>query len=226
MHSEPTTQALRERADRAGLALAEEALSPLAEYLSLLMQWNRVMNLVGTRTWKDTFDTLIVDSIHLSAFLAQQADLPAEPLCWDLGSGAGLPGIPLRMLWQSGDYWMVEAREKRALFISTVLARIPLPRTHIFRGRVEGFMAGPPPRTADLVISRAFMPWPSLLDLVGQNLRDQGQVILLLRDPVSPAELPPCWKLNRSYAYTAGPVQRYFAALRKLPPHSEKDAQD
>ena len=118
------------------------------------------MNLVGTRTAEDTFFTLVVDSLHLGRFLREDVEYSAAPCCWDLGSGAGLPGLPLRMIWQEGDYWLVEAREKRALFLSTVLAKYPLPGTHVFRGRAEAFMAGPPARTADLIVSRAFMPWP------------------------------------------------------------------
>ena len=126
---------LQDWAKRAGFELTEETLPPLAGYLGLLIQWNRVMNLVGTRTTEDTFFTLVVDSLHLGRFLREDVEYSAAPCCWDLGSGAGLPGLPLRMIWQEGDYWMVEAREKRALFLSTVLAKYPLPGTHVFRGR-------------------------------------------------------------------------------------------
>ena len=117
---------LQDWAKRAGFELTEETLPPLAGYLGLLIQWNRVMNLVGTRTAEDTFFTLVVDSLHLGRFLREDVEYSAAPCCWDLGSGAGLPGLPLRMIWQEGDYWMVEAREKRALFLSTVLAQYPL----------------------------------------------------------------------------------------------------
>ena len=113
---------LQDWAKRAGFELTEETFPPLAGYLGLLIQWNRVMNLVGTRAAEDTFFTLVVDSLHLGRFLREDVEYSAAPCCWDLGSGAGLPGLPLRMIWQEGDYWMVEAREKRALFLSTVLA--------------------------------------------------------------------------------------------------------
>ena len=171
---------LQDWAKRAGFELTEETLPPLAGYLGLLIQWNRVMNLVGTRTAEDTFFTLVVDSLHLGRFLREDVEYSAAPCCWDLGSGAGLPGLPLRMIWQEGDYWLVEAREKRALFLSTVLAKYPLPGTHVFRGRAEAFMAGPPARTADLIVSRAFMPWPGVLELVKGNLNPNGVLVLLL----------------------------------------------
>lgn len=213
---------------RVGFDLAEEALRPLAAYLDLLMQWNRVMNLVGTRTAEETFMTLVVDSLHLAAFLNEDwttaTHLRDMPDCWDLGSGAGLPGLPLRMLWQKGTYWMVEAREKRALFLSTVLARTPLPRTNVFRGRAEAFMAGPPRRTADLVVSRAFMPWPDVLTLVRSSLNPGGVVILLLREDVRQAPLwiqqTETWNFLATTSYEAGPVKRFLCALQL---HSKQD---
>lgn len=208
---------LQDWAKRAGFDLAEGTLRPLAGYLDLLMQWNRVMNLVGTQTAEETFGTLVVDSLHLDRFLREGVNLADAPSCWDLGSGAGLPGIPLRMVWQEGDYWMVEAREKRALFLSTVLAKYPLPGTHVFRGRAEAFMAGPPPRTADLVVSRAFMPWPGVLDLVKGNLTPNGVVVLLLRERLQESpdweQAAQEWRIAGQYAYTASRTHRYLYAL-------------
>ena len=206
-----------EWAERAGFPLPEAVLRPLADYLALLMQWNKVMNLVGTRTAKATFASLVVDSLHLGAFLRESVPLKAAPCCWDLGSGAGLPGLPLRMIWQEGEYRMVEAREKRALFLSTVLARHPLPRTSVFRGRAEAFMAGPPVRTADLVVSRAFMPWPGVLELVRDNLNPGGVVVLLLREQLRDApeweQAARAWRLVAEYGYTVSGTQRHLFAL-------------
>lgn len=204
--------------NRAGFTLPESALVPLAAYLELLMQWNKVMNLVGTRSAEETFFTLIVDSLHLARFLSEKAAVAAAPSCWDLGSGAGLPGLPLRMLWREGDYWLVESREKRALFLSTALARHPLPGTRVHRGRAEAFMAGPPPRLADLVVSRAFMPWPDVLGLVRENLKPQGIVVLLLREelPTLPQweQAAALWEIAASQSYTVGGKRRSFWALR------------
>lgn len=122
------------------------------------------MNLVGTRTAEETFATLVVDSLHLADFLVQdwamETPLSGEPDCWDLGSGAGLPGLPLRMLWQQGTYWMVEAREKRALFLSTVLARFPLPETRVFRGRPKP--SWPDRRPERPILSSAGLSCPGL----------------------------------------------------------------
>lgn len=204
-----------------GFSLPAVASGQMTAYLALLMQWNKVMNLVGTRQWQDTFRTLIIDSLYLADVfrnlnLQENSTLPPET--WDMGAGAGLPGIPLRMLWQEGSYWMVEAREKRALFLSTVLARTPLPGTRVYSGRVEAFMnasqSGPKavPRLADCVVSRAFMPWEQVLDLVRPHLRLHGQVVLLLREHINP---PPDWRVSQHVTYQVKTITRHIVALQQ-----------
>lgn len=183
----------------------QAALAALAGYLELLMKWNRVMNLVGTRTWQATFRTLVVDSLHLARFL-RALPLPEAPETWDLGAGAGLPGVPLRAVWQAGTYHMVDAREKRTLFLSNVLARHPLPGTLVFRGRVEDFMPGRP--AAHCVVSRAFLPWPEVLALVGGHVAPGGHVVFLAND-APPDSLPDTWRVaaRADYAVQAPPAR-------------------
>lgn len=208
---------LRQQCADLGCAVPEEAFAPLACFLELLTQWNKVMNLVGTRRWQDTLRTLVVDSFFLAEFV-RDLPLPPTPCTWDLGAGAGLPGIPLRMAWAEGRYVLVEAREKRALFLSTVLARVSLPRTEVFRGRAEVFFdsAGAP---ADMVISRAFMPWPQVLDLVRPHVRQPangtagGRVVFLTLEK-APAQPPQGWEVEASRRYAVGKDTRYFWSLR------------
>ena len=196
----------------AGFEPSPGMLEAIAGYLELLLHWNRSMNLVGTRTWQDTFHTLVVDSLHVAAFL-DTLPLPPEPEVWDLGAGAGLPGIPLRAAWQRGNYTMVEAREKRAMFLRMALARHPLPGTNVFQGRAEAFMPSRPP--ADLVVSRAFMPWRELLDFVSGHLAPGGQVVFLSLDPV-PASLPEGWAVEAESLYGTRCGGRYFWSLRPI----------
>lgn len=213
------------RCRAAGWELEADQADKLAVYLGLLMQWNGVMNLVGTHSWAETLDRLVFDSLELARFLSNDAlpeatsktrsDDTPFPRIWDLGAGAGLPGIPLRIVWPHGQYWLVESREKRALFLSTVLTRISLPATCVFRGRAETFMTG---READCIISRAFMPWPAVLRLVRPYLASGGQVILLTRDSVEAGEIHTAspdtgWRIRASTCYQVGTDTRHLYAL-------------
>ncbi|MDD6089042.1 MAG: class I SAM-dependent methyltransferase, partial [Desulfovibrionaceae bacterium] len=194
---EPSPEDLRPLLLNQGFNVGEEALTTLSLYLEKLMQWNKVMNLVGAHSWKQALDELILDSLRLDQFLRSHFSVP-HPVCFDLGSGAGLPGIPLRTVWQDGSYTMVESREKRALFITTVLAICRLPRTFCLMNRAENVL---PNEGADLIVSRAFMPWPRLLDFVRPFVRQNGYVALLLNDP---AEEKWGWKRVAAERYQSG----------------------
>lgn len=195
-----------------GFALSPEQSACLSGYLDLLAKWNRVMNLVGRSKWQDILSHLVVDSLYLDAFL-RTLDIADTPECWDLGAGAGLPGIPLRMLWQKGSYCLVEAREKRALFLRTALASRPLPGVTVFHGRAEAFMPARPP--ADLIVSRAFMPWETMLDFVKNHVRAGSFCLFLTLTPL-PAALPEGWTAEAEKRYTAGGRDsRFFWAIRR-----------
>ncbi len=218
----PTPASVLDAARALGRPVTPDQAATLAAYLDLLIKWNRKMNLVGKSDWRTVLDTLVVDSLFLADFLAGLG-LPEKPLCLDLGAGAGLPGIPLRALWNNGDYWLVEVREKRTLFMKSVLGRLGLPDTNVFHGRAEdalerlgktGHHA-----TADLILSRAFMPWPRLLDFIRPMLRTDpdrsGVAVILANDPPpDQADLPEGWLFGDVAAYPAAGNERYFWALK------------
>jgi len=192
----------------------EEALAPLGEYLALLMRRQRVMNLVGAKTWREAL-RLAADSFFLARFL-EELPLPARPLTWDLGAGAGLPGIPLRMVWRAGEYHMIESREKRAVFLHAALARLALPNTFAVHDRAEHFFARmlAQGRQADCILSRAFMPWEKLLPFTADSLAPGGLVCIAATGR-PPEALPGTWKLAAEYAYELDGAQRFFWAVTK-----------
>lgn len=198
-----------------GFDLSPQALDGLFVYLDMLCRWNTAMNLTGARTWRDALAGLVADSFHLARFF-DGLPLPAAPDggpdAVDLGAGAGLPGIPLRLVWQKGRYTMVEAREKRALFISSVLARLSLPRTEVYRGRAGDFFAGRG-GTCGLIVSRAFMPWRELLSFAAPHLGAEGAVVVLASQ-APPEAAPEGWRLTGAQAYEAGGRQRWFWAFQ------------
>ena len=205
------TESIRVLCAAQGFSFGPALLESLAAYLSLLTRWNRVMNLVGPTDWESILSTLVVDSFHLAGFL-DALPLPGEPRCLDLGAGAGLPGIPLRMLWRKGSYTLVESRGKRALFLRAVLASCPLPGVRVFHGRAETAMAAGPP--VSLTVSRAFMPWERVLELVADHTQTGGMCVFLTLAP-APASLPPGWSLGAEKAYLVGNAKRWFRALRR-----------
>lgn len=191
----------------------------LGRYLDLLCAWNGAINLTGARNREDILTRLIPDSFHLAAFLrsAPLAGMAAGtdgPRVWDLGAGAGLPGIPLRMVWERGVYTLVEVREKRALFLANALAALGLPRTGVFRGPAERLF-GAEPAGAECIVSRAFLPWPKLLAFCRPALKPGG-VVIICASEASPA-LPAPWKLVGEASYAVAGTRRWFWAVRADP---------
>lgn len=213
-----SAQSVKLAAKRLGRPVDDAQAALLTTYVEHLIKWNKKMNLVGKSGWGKVFDTLIVDSLFLADFLAG-LKLPDQPLCLDFGAGAGLPGIPLRVLWRQGDYWLVEIREKRVLFMRSALGRMQLPGIHVFHGKAEEALgrleAAGKSATADLVLSRAFMPWPKLLDFVQPMLSEKGMLVVLSNDaPPAENDLPQAWTLADVASYPVAGDQRYFWSLR------------
>lgn len=218
-HARLTPDQVAAAAKRLGRPVSSKQATLLHTYLDQLTKWNKKMNLVGKSDWRTVFDTLIVDSLYLADFLDGLA-LPDEPLSLDLGAGAGLPGIPLRVLWEKGEYWLVEVREKRSLFMRSVLGRMQLSGTQVFHGRAEDALArlddAGHGNTANLILSRAFMPWPELLDFVRPMLRDSGTLVILANDePPQETALPGGWRLADVASYPAAGASRYLWSMRK-----------
>ncbi len=172
----------------------------LAVYLDVLIAWNRRVNLVGPSDWIVILDELVADSPHLAAFLdspevaAFLGSAGGEPLCLDFGAGAGLPGIPLRIVWPRGDYALIEIRAKRAAFLAEALARLGLPRTTVFSGRAEDAPArfASPDRPGMVVcLSRAFLPWPRFLAFAAGHVGPLGRPYAVLTMTADrPADTP------------------------------------
>jgi len=207
----PTVADIAALLKREGFIPSKQELEALSGYLNLVIKWNKVMNLVGPYSWQDVLTVLIIDSLHLNDFL-RSLPLPAVPVTWDFGAGAGLPGIPLRSLWQEGEYYLVDVREKRAMFMEQTVKRLQIPNTAVYNGRVEAFMEEH--ESADLMLSRAFMPWEKLIPLVGPNIKAQGRIVILALEP-APRELPESWIVEKEISYSVGRDTRYFWSLLK-----------
>ncbi len=207
------TETLKLACDKLSVHVPEQILPSIELYLSLLMQWNKSMNLVGARHWQDCLTKLLIDSFYVANFL-KSINLADKPMCWDLGAGAGLPGIVLRMLWDEGHYYLVEAREKRALFLQTVLTRIKLNQTYVFQGRAEEFFTQIKP--AHMVISRAFMPWKDVLSLIKDHMDPLGKVIFLSLEPAPIKELDKLgWHLLNEQSYQVEHSTRILWAVQQ-----------
>lgn len=201
--------------DKLNLKTSEANLVAMRMYLELLLKWNNKINLTGANSWQEALSNLLADSFYLADFLNELNVLPHAPQVWDLGAGAGLPGIPLRILWQNGDYHLVESREKRATFLKIALLHLKLNHTFAHAARAEQFMPQQKNKgcSANCIISRAFMPWRELAEFVQPYLAPGG-VLLLMQNGESFKEQLEGWSIVNQHCYQAPNGARQFVALR------------
>lgn len=193
-----------------GFRLSDDKVHGLVVYLELLLKWNRVMNLVGRNDWRVVLNDLVVDSFFLDSFLSGIFQAKDDATMFDLGAGAGLPGIPLRLVWKYGTFYLVESRTKRAVFMNQAIVAMNLENTFVLNCRVQD--VSPELLPASLVISRAFMPWPQLLPLAEAMLASNGVLVIMSSRDYQGQDLPG-FHLMDVMQYQANRKTRYFWAL-------------
>jgi len=140
----------------------------LAEYLRLLKRWNRVHNLTAITDTGEMIERHLAESLALRSFLRGQRSA-------DVGSGAGLPGIPLAIVEAEMSFTLIESRAKRASFLSHVKGELALSNVIVEHGRVEDLRGTAP---FDTVLARAVAPLPELIELTAHLLGDDSVLLV------------------------------------------------
>ena len=138
-------------------------------YLELLVKWNRKINLTSEKTPSDILHRHIFDSLQYAKVIS-----PSDHLM-DIGSGAGFPGIPLKIVYPRLILTLVESQRKRCSFLETVVSNLVLEDTSVINERAEKISPAP---TVGVVILRAVSDIKSCLDLSVLFLKKGGKVVL------------------------------------------------
>ena len=139
------------------LALPHETQTRLLQYLALIRKWNQVHNLTAVREPEAMLVRHLLDSL---------AALPhmTGPRLADVGSGAGLPGIPLALARPEWHVTLIEINHKKAAFLRQAQIELNLKNVEVTAERVENFH---PAEGFDVVISRAFSDLTDFASLAG-----------------------------------------------------------
>ena len=209
--------AVTARLHAAGLKLAPAQCAALSGYLELLGQWNRVFNLTGIRSREALVERHLVESLTL-------APLMRGSRVADIGTGAGLPGIPLAIAAPEREFTLIESRAKRVRFLRHVVSMLELGNAHVEHSRVEDLPSGQP---FDTVLARAVAPPEQLIRLARPLLAPGGVLLVLtaahLADELR--SLGPRLGLEPIGPDTDGRIRSVIAALER-PPHGEAEWQE
>ena len=158
----------------------------LAEFSGHLHRWSGRMNLVADGDRSALVTKHIIPSLLMRSALAGVSHRQVV----DVGSGAGLPGIPLKIVLPHVDFVLVESRRRRASFLREVVRRLALRRISVENVRIEQWL-DPPPDGVDLVTARAVADPAVLLELVRPILASQGHLLAFLPTDRSPSDMDP-----------------------------------
>ena len=160
-----------------GLGLSGANIDRLELFLQEMTRWNRVHNLTAIEDQKDSVVLHLIDSIAvlpiMDQFLGNKTALIA-----DLGSGGGLPAIPIAILRPEWRLTLIEAVRKKTAFLQHARGKLELKNTEILSERVET-VAKRRPGEFDAVISRAFTSLANFLELSQPLLRPGGLVFAM-----------------------------------------------
>ncbi len=193
--SEVTSEQLHDGIVRLKLDLAAGTEGKLHAYLALLAKWNRTYNLTAVRDEAAMIGQHLLDSLVVLPHL--QVDATDIPSLVDVGSGGGLPGIPLAIAKPLMEVALIETSQKKASFLQQAKIELRLENVSVHCARVEDMAKT---RLFEVVISRAFSSLAEFVRLSVHLLAPGGR--LLAMKGVYPhqeiAQLPAGWGVVRS----------------------------
>ncbi len=171
MSEEPLTQRLQAGARQLNIDLNDVQSSQLLAYLALLQKWNKVYNLTAVRDPQLMISRHLLDSLSVLPFLKSEATRLI-----DVGSGAGLPGIPLAIMRPALVCSLIDTNGKKSRFQQQVKTELGLSNVEVVHARVEDATVSP----ADYVVARAFAAPEVMVQSASHLCRDDGRMLFML----------------------------------------------
>lgn len=162
---------------------SESQIQHLVDYVKLLQHWNKVFNLIANDNTQHIIDRHIIDSLLVLPYIKGQRII-------DVGTGAGLPGIPLAIMLPESHISLLDSNGKKTRFVTQAKAQLRLPNIEVINKRVEEYQ---PAELFDIVTSRAFAELSKMLTLTKHLCKPEGSFIALkgIEAQKEAAELPP-----------------------------------
>ena len=135
-----------------GLSLTDRQYEQFDQYYEILVEWNKVMNLTGITEYEEVNEKHFLDSLSI----VKSCDMTKVSSLIDVGTGAGFPGIPLKIVFPEIKVVLLDSLNKRIRFLNEVIAKLGLNGIETIHGRAEDFAKKADYREKfDLCVSRA-----------------------------------------------------------------------
>ncbi|MCR5148756.1 MAG: 16S rRNA (guanine(527)-N(7))-methyltransferase RsmG [Eubacterium sp.] len=142
---------LKKSLDNLSINCSNEIIDQFDHYYDLLIDWNKKINLTAITEYDDVISKHFIDSILVSSFV----DLNGKKII-DIGTGAGFPGIPIKILFPETELVLLDSLNKRVRFLEEVINKLSLKNVRIIHGRAEDLAHNKELRASfDIALSRA-----------------------------------------------------------------------
>jgi len=160
------------------LPYTPEQIEQLLAFIKLIAKWNKAYNLTAVRNNEDMARLHILDSLAILPHIEGKRVI-------DIGTGAGLPGIPLAIFLPDVEFVLLDSNAKKTRFVQQVILELKLKNVSVLHHRVEDYQ---PEQGFDTVTMRAFASLPDIMKLTA-HLLDAHGVLLAMKGQIPEAEL-------------------------------------
>ena len=151
------------------LDISEESRERLIDYIDLLSKWNQVYNLTSVRNPNEMVGRHLLDSLAIVPYITGHRII-------DVGTGAGLPGIPLAIFFPEKFFTLLDSNSKKTRFLIQAKHELKLDNVEVVNARVEDYN---PAHCFDQVLSRAFTKINDMLEMTQHLLCKDGQFLAM-----------------------------------------------
>ena len=165
---------LKEDAHVFGVTLSDEQLSQFYTYYQMLIEWNEKINLTAITDFDEVIKKHFLDSLSIGRILQQDSSVSIL----DIGTGAGFPGIPIKIAFPDTEITLMDSLNKRVNFLNEVINTLGLKKIEALHGRAEDFAKKDMLReTFDICVSRAVANLSSLSEFCLPYVKVGGRFI-------------------------------------------------
>ena len=174
MEEKEFKEELLKRAKQFQRRLSEKEQNQFYQYMQLLLMWNEKMNLTAITEPKEILIKHFIDSMSISPYIEENAKV------LDVGTGAGFPGIPLKIVLSQNNFTLLDSLNKRINFLNEVIRNLKLEKIETVHGRAEEFCKIAKRREGyDIVTSRAVAKLNTLLEYMLPFVKIGGKCICM-----------------------------------------------